>query len=536
MNLSFSTKLCIVACHTDTSFKKQIIQYNHPLLSKIAKTIYINSSKYDKTIPMIHTSKLNKYDKYNHILSTVNLQQYSLIIWMTDELLLTFSLVPLFTIAIQRGYHEYKDIILQTPNYYLNPFPLSKINITPAKEDPSLFKSNTIIPIHTVNEPIETMQPEIFTLDGTYTSSTSIQPIHITSNEVSQPTQPPDIFKLTTISNKLSIVSNPIINDSTKQQPEIFTLDGTYTSSVSIQPIHTTSNEIYQPTQQQDVFKLSTISNKLSIVSNVNNTEPIEQTETFTLDGTYTPSATIQPITSSNEVSQINQPTDSFKLSNGRSYNAKPVVTGRPNSHVRPIYNKHMLSNTMISFSSVLFSKKYTPIHKVEKEKDKRTWIQKLKQIQKHKLPERIDSTYETILISFKPLPYLEYCLRKMILHLPLWSHTIVCGNINTDLISSWNLPIHIISLDIDTITAEQYNDLVLMPSFWELFQGETLLMYQEDSTPLEYSINSYLLHMYKEIETGITIRNKSYIINYLNVNPPEEGMSEQLYYKQYAI
>jgi hypothetical protein len=122
-----------------------------------------------------------------------------------------------------------------------------------------------------------------------------------------------------------------------------------------------------------------------------------------------------------------------------------------------------------------------------------------------------------------------------MILHLPTWSHTVVCGNINTELITSWNLPIHVISLDIDTITAEQYNELVLMPSFWELFYGETLLLYQE-YTLLEYDIQPYLLHMYKEIEPGISIRNKSYIINYLNINPPEEGMSEQLYFKQYAI
>ena len=63
MNLTFSTKLCIVACHSDTPFKKNIIHHNDPLLKKIAHTIYINSSKYGKTIPMIHTNKLDKYDK-----------------------------------------------------------------------------------------------------------------------------------------------------------------------------------------------------------------------------------------------------------------------------------------------------------------------------------------------------------------------------------------------------------------------------------------------------------------------------------------
>jgi hypothetical protein len=406
MNLSFSTKLCIVACHSDTPFKKKIIQYNHSILKKIAHTVYINSSKYDKTIPMIHTKKLNKYDKYNHVLSTVNVQQYSVILWMTDELLLTFSLVPLITLAIQRGYHEYKDLILQTPNYYLNPFPLSKININPLKEDPSLFKSNTVIaPIHTVSD----------------------EPYYL-----------PD-----------------------------------------------TLNEY--------------------------------------------PSASIHTI--SYDTDMLPKP---FKLTNNRSYTSKPVVTVRQTKMHLPISHTNMLSNTMISFSNVLFTK--PKVKNVKAPIIKETWIQELQRIRQYNLPVCMDAVNETILIAFHELPYIEYCLRKMILHLPAWSHTVVCGNINTDLIASWNLPIHIISLDIDTITPEQYNELVLMPSFWELFHGETLLMYQEDSTPIEYDIQPYLLHMYKEIELGISIRNKSYIINYLNINPPEEGMSEQLYFKQYAI
>ena len=144
-------------------------------------------------------------------------------------------------------------------------------------------------------------------------------------------------------------------------------------------------------------------------------------------------------------------------------------------------------------------------------------------------MPERVESTYESILISFEPLPYLEYCLRKMILHLPTWSHTIVCGNMNTDLITSWNLPIHVISLDIDNITTEQYNELLSLSSFWELFQGETLLLYNK---PLEYNMDSYLVN--KVLEPGISIRNKDSFINYLN--NPEEGITEELYFKQYAI
>ena len=180
---------------------------------------------------------------------------------------------------------------------------------------------------------------------------------------------------------------------------------------------------------------------------------------------------------------------------------------------------------------------KSKPVEKIKERKEikeKESWSNQLVRLRDYPLSSRIDSIHESILIAFQPLPYLEYSLRKMILHLPSWSHTIVCGNLNTDLIASWNLPILVISLDIDTINAEQYNELVLMPSFWELFQGETLLVYQEDSIPFTYSIETN--HMYKVLEPGITLRNKAYILNYLNINPPEEGISEQLYFQQYAI
>jgi hypothetical protein len=407
---------------------------------------------------------------------------------MTDELLLTFSLVPLITVAIQRGYHEYKELILQTPNYYLNPFPLSKINITPVKEDPSLFKSNTVIaPITVMSEPSQFIDPvynpivsefiqpiDTFTLNG-YTPSGTIKPIHTISNEPNQ------------------------LNDT-----DTFTLNGSYTPSGTIKAIHTISNEPNQ-LNDTDTFILS---NSVSYVSN--------------------PVITVS-------ASTVNELPKTFKLTNNRSYTSKPIITVRQGKMQIPNSHTNMLSNTMISFSNVLFTKpKVKYVNEITNKS--KEWKHQLQRIRQYNLPARMDAVNETIMIAFQPLPYIEYCLRKMILHLPTWSHTVVCGNINTDLITSWNLPIHVISLDIDTITAEQYNELVLMPSFWELFYGETLLLYQEYSTPLEYDIRPYLLHMYKEIEPGISIRNKSYIINYLNINPPEEGMSEQLYFKQYAI
>ena len=133
MNLSSSSKLCIVACHSDTLLKKENIKFNHSILKKTAHTIYINSSQYDKTIPMIHTVKKDKYEKYKQILSTINLQNYKLMIWMTDEIKIKFSLLPFIKIAVERGYHSYEDILFQTPHYYLHPYALPEIVVAPIK-------------------------------------------------------------------------------------------------------------------------------------------------------------------------------------------------------------------------------------------------------------------------------------------------------------------------------------------------------------------------------------------------------------------
>ena len=562
MNLSFSTKLCIVACHSDTPFKKKIIQYNHPLLKKIAHTIYINSSRYDKTIPMIHTSKRDKYAKYESVLSTLNVQQYTMILWMTDEILLTFSLVPLIQIALQRGYHEYKDIIFQTPHYYLNPYPLSKINITPAQEDPSLFKSDTILaPIYSVSKEKE-KEPDTFMLNGSYMTSVSIAPIHTISSEPTQEIDNTFILTGSYMSSSSILPVHSISNETPQDISKTFTLNGSYTPSATLTHVHSISNET-----PQDISKTFTLNGSYATSATITpvhsiSKEPTQEIDnTFSLNGSYTPSATLthvhstpieptqetsnfkllnssyyptKPVVTSHTVSQPSQELYSFKLLHSRYHPTKPVVTGRPSkSHIVPVTQKHVLSNTRISFTNILFSNKSKPRPKETKAHIipvKETWMQQLFKLPQ--LPLRVDSMYETVLISFQPLPYIEYCLRKMILHLPMWSHTVVCGNLNTELITLWNLPINVISLDIDTINSEQYNELMLMPSFWELFHGETLLLYQEDSRPLEYSVNPFLHHIYGVLEPGITIRNKSSIIRYLETNPAEEGISEQIYFK----
>jgi hypothetical protein len=342
-------------------------------------------------------------------------------------------------------------------------------------------------------------------LNGSYTPSATLTHVHSVSNEK----EPQDISKT-------------------------FTLNGSYTPSASLTHVHSVSNEKEPPQDISKTFTLNGSYTPSASIVPVQSTpiEPIQETSNFKLsNSSYYPT---KPVVTSHTSSKPNQELYSFKLLHSRYHPTKPVVTGRPTkSHIVPVTQKHVLSNTRISFTNILFSNKSKPRPKETKAliiPVKETWMQQLFKLPE--LPSRVDSMYETVLISFQPLPYVEYCLRKMILHLPAWSHTVVCGNMNTELITMWNLPINVISLDIDTVNSEQYNELMLMPSFWELFHGETLLVYQEDSRPLEYSVDPFLHHVYGVLEPGISIRSKSSIIRYLETKPPEEGISEQLYFK----
>ena len=181
---------------------------------------------------------------------------------------------------------------------------------------------------------------------------------------------------------------------------------------------------------------------------------------------------------------------------------------------------KYMLSKGIVSFTNQLILPPPVP------KPIEISWKDLLPKLQTRPLPERVESsTYETVLIAFSPLPYLEFLLRNMILQFPSWAHTVVCGNINTDMITDWNLPVQIISLNIDTITVENYNELLLMESFWMLFQGETLLVYNDDSKPLE-NIDEWITQIqtqtYIDLKNNTTIRNKKALLDCLQSDSKE--------------
>ena len=127
----------------------------------------------------------------------------------------------------------------------------------------------------------------------------------------------------------------------------------------------------------------------------------------------------------------------------------------------------------------------YINIH--NKETFREACLHQLLLIKNIEIPEIIKNCRnETVLIEFRWFEHIEFLLRNMILKLPNWSHTVVCGNNNyeemkrcCDQISE---SIHIIKLDIDNLIPSEYNLLLMTYEFWSQFYGEKLLIHQEDS------------------------------------------------------
>ena len=163
--------------------------------------------------------------------------------------------------------------------------------------------------------------------------------------------------------------------------------------------------------------------------------------------------------------------------------------------------------------------------------------LQKLPIINKIMLPPKIKSIHETVLIEFRPFPHLEFLIKNMILQFPYWSHTVVCGVLNASLISSWNLNINIIKLPIQNLTPSSYSSLLLTPHFWKQFQGEHLLIYQEDSMIFHNKIQPFLMYDYVGApwpvhqndnkmgvgNGGFSLRKKSAMLKCLATLPPNQ-------------
>ena len=107
------------------------------------------------------------------------------------------------------------------------------------------------------------------------------------------------------------------------------------------------------------------------------------------------------------------------------------------------------------------------------------------------------NSLYESVLVEFRIFPHIEFIIKNTILKLGTdWSHTIICGNLNYDLVtqicSTISKNINIIKLDVDNMTQSEYSKFLTTLDFWDLLRGEKILIYQEDSIIFKNNIHEF--------------------------------------------
>ena len=104
----------------------------------------------------------------------------------------------------------------------------------------------------------------------------------------------------------------------------------------------------------------------------------------------------------------------------------------------------------------------------------------------------------ETVFIEFRKFPHVEFLIRNTILKLDnKWSHTVICGNTNYKLMKKIckkiSPNIKILKTDYDNLKPSEYSKFLASMDFWDLLQGEKILIYQEDSLIFKDNIDDFL-------------------------------------------
>lgn len=167
------------------------------------------------------------------------------------------------------------------------------------------------------------------------------------------------------------------------------------------------------------------------------------------------------------------------------------------------------------------------PYNQIEKEKFRDYCNSKLDFIRGLTLPEiSFDKKYEAVLVEFRNFTHLEVILKNAIIKLGSeWSFTIVCGKDNSELIKSMCLGINvrIIILDEDNMTVNKYSEMLKTEKFWNLFVGEKILIYQEDSFIFRKGIEKFIgydyigapfQHPFKVGNGGFSLRTRQVMID----------------------
>jgi len=104
----------------------------------------------------------------------------------------------------------------------------------------------------------------------------------------------------------------------------------------------------------------------------------------------------------------------------------------------------------------------------------------------------------ELVLIEYRKFPHLEFILRNSINKLGRsWSYTIVCGKLNYDYMKDLARSIHpninIIFTPFSNLKPSMYSTMLANRDFWDNFNGDKILIMQEDTIIFHKNIDEFL-------------------------------------------
>ena len=143
---------------------------------------------------------------------------------------------------------------------------------------------------------------------------------------------------------------------------------------------------------------------------------------------------------------------------------------------------------------------KYLILDSYNKDKWRLFCSKNLRYLQNFDLPKISSPTciINAVMIEFRVLDNIEFIIRNCMLKLKnRCIYTVVCGNNNFEQIKDINKNLdnrlHVIKLDYNNITINQYSNILTTSTFWENLKGSYILLYQEDSIIFKSNIEDFI-------------------------------------------
>jgi len=104
----------------------------------------------------------------------------------------------------------------------------------------------------------------------------------------------------------------------------------------------------------------------------------------------------------------------------------------------------------------------------------------------------------EAVLIEYRKFPHLEFLIRNAILKLGnKWSYTVICGTENyqymLEICNTISSNIRVIETPYSNLNQSEYSKFLTTMDFWNLLNGEKILIYQEDSIIFKNNVEDFL-------------------------------------------